>query len=249
VRYDLIDYQRAAAADCLQRLRRGRRDWSEDGARSAFALSAITGSGKTVVATAVIEAMLHGSADLGIDADPRAAFLWVTDDPALNRQTRNKMLAASDLLLPGRLIELDNDFLDSTLTAGRVYFLNIQKLAAKAGLAQGGRNLRQFSMWEVLGHTITGGNVDLYLVLDEAHRGMRTKAADRRSIVQRIIGGQPGVNPPVPMVWGISATIARFNTAMEGSTNRTMYEAVQVDVDRVRASGLVKDEIVLDEPD
>ncbi len=107
MRYDLIDYQRAAAVDCLQRLGRGRRDWTEHGARSAFALSAITGSGKTVIATAVIEAMLHGSSDLGVDPDPHAAFLWVTDDPALNRQTRNKMLAASDLLQPGRLLELD----------------------------------------------------------------------------------------------------------------------------------------------
>ncbi len=139
--------------------------------------------------------------------------------------------------------------MESTLSAGRVYFLNIQKLGANAGLAQGDRNLRQFSMWEVLAHTITGGNVDLYVVLDEAHRGMRTKAADRRSIVQRVIGGQPGVSPPAPAVWGISATIARFNSAMEGTTNRAMYEPVQVDIDRVRASGLVKDEIVLDEPD
>ena len=201
-----------------------------------------------MIATAVIEAILHGSSDLGMDADRQAAFLWVTDDPALNRQTRNKMLASSDLLQPARLVVLDNGFLDSTLSAGRVYFLNVQKLSKTSGLAQGGRNLRQHSMWEVLANTINGGGVDLYLVLDEAHRGMRP-ASDRKTIVQRLIAGGRGSNPPIPVVWGISATIDRFTTAMQGVTGRTMYPFVEVDVDKVRASGLVKDEIGIDEPD
>ncbi len=120
MRYDLIDYQRTAAVDVLNRLARARRDWHEDRSLSAFALCAITGAGKTVVATAVIEAAIYRSADLDVAQDPRATFLWVTDDPALNRQTRNKMLAASDLLDPKRLVVLDNDFLDRELHAGRV---------------------------------------------------------------------------------------------------------------------------------
>jgi hypothetical protein len=247
MKYELFDYQRAAAVDCLDRLVRGRND-KDQGYLSSFALSAITGSGKTVIATAVIEGLLHGSADLEVEADPRATFLWVTDDPALNNQTRNKMLQASDLLQPARLRILDNDFLDSELSPGRVYFLNIQKLSKNAGLAQGGRNLRQHSMWDVLANTINGNSSDLYLVLDEAHRGMKPPR-DRTSIVQRIISGEAGSNPPVPVVWGISATIDRFAAAMKGISGRTEYPFVQVDIDKVRASGLVKDEIGLDEPD
>lgn len=247
MRYGLFDYQREAAAGCLERLRRARRDWQEDGNRSGFALSAITGAGKTVIATAAIEAILHGSTDLDTEADGRKTFLWVTDDPSLNRQTRNKMLAGSDLLAPAQLVVLDNDFLDPVLNARRVYFLNIQKLSKTSGLAQGGRNLRQHSMWEVLANTINGGNVDLCLVLDEAHRGMRP-ANDRPTIVQRLIGGEAGFNPPVPAVWGISATVDRFTAAMSGASDRTMYPFVKVDIERVRASGLVKDEIGLDEP-
>jgi hypothetical protein len=248
MRYDLIDYQREAAVEVLKRLARGRRDWIEDRSLSAFALSAITGAGKTVIATAVIEAMIYGSADLGVDQDTRATFLWVTDDPALNRQTRNKMLAGSDLLDPNRLIVLDNDFLEPDLRPGRVYFLNIQKLSKASGLAHGGNNLRQYSMWEVIGNTIAADGTDLYLVLDEAHRGMQ-QAADRNTIVHRIIGGQKDSNPPVPVTWGISATIERFTTAMAGTKDRTTYPPVAVDVDKVRASGIVKDQIDLDEPD
>jgi len=247
VRYELFDYQREAAVGCVKALARAGNDWANDH-RSSFALSAITGAGKTVIATAVIEALIHGSADLGVDPDPRAAFLWVTDDPALNRQTRNKMLACSDLLQPSRLVILDDGFSNDELEAGRVYFLNVQKLSKTAWLSQGGTNRRQHSFWDILAHTIERGTTDLYVVLDEAHRGMKTTRG-RKTIVRKIIEGQSGAWPPAPVVWGISATIERFETAMEGKTDRTDYPPVQVDTAKVRASGLVKDEIGLDEPD
>ncbi len=247
MRYELMDYQRSAAIDVLNRLSRARRDWT-DGERSSFALSAITGSGKTVVATAAIEAMLFGSADLGVDPDPQATFLWITDDPALNRQTRNRMLAASDLLAPRALVEVDEAYLNPVLEPNRVYFLNIQKLSRKSRLVQSGTNLRQASFWEVLTNTISGGKSTLYLILDEAHRGMK-RTTDRRTIVQRLIQGEPGSNPPVPVVWGISATIDRFTTAMGETPDRTGYPHVVVDIDKVRVSGLVKDEIGLEQPD
>src|ERR1019366_10752673 len=221
MRYELLDYQREAALDVLECLGRGRNDWTQHRSHSAFALNAITAAGKTVIASAVIEAMVYGSSDLAVDRDDRATFLWVTDDPALNRQTRNRMLDASDLLQPRQLVVLENDFSDPVLRPSTVYFLNIQKLSKKSGLAQGGGDQREYSMWDVLAHTIEGDSADLYLVLDEAHRGM-TPAADRKTIVQRIISGQAGANPPVPVVWGISATVARFTKAMEGA-RRTRY--------------------------
>lgn len=247
MRYELMDYQRSAAIDVLNRLARARRDWA-DGERSSFALSAITGSGKTVIATAAIEATLFGSADLGVDPDPSATFLWITDDPALNRQTRNRMLDASDLLAPKTLVEIDDGYLNTELLANRVYFLNIQKLSKSSRLTQSGTNLRQASFWDVLTNTISGGSTTLYLILDEAHRGMK-RVADRKTIVQRLIHGEAGSNPPVPVVWGISATIERFTTAMGETPDRTGYPHVSVDIDKVRTSGLVKDEIGLEQPD
>ncbi|MGH9166206.1 MAG: DEAD/DEAH box helicase [Acidimicrobiales bacterium] len=247
MRYDLFDYQREAAVLVLKRLDVAGDLWASHDTRSSFALSAVTGSGKTVIAAAVIEAMVHGSADLGAEVDPRAAFLWVTDDPALNRQTRKRMIEASDLLHPNQLIVVDNDFLERDLRAGRVYFLNVQKLSKNSGLATGGNNLRETSMWEVIANTVNSGGVDLYLVLDEAHKGMKLER-DRSTIVQRIINGQADSNPAVPVVWGISATIDRFRTTMAGISDRTTLPPVEVDLAKVRASGLVKDQILLDEP-
>ncbi|MBE3065500.1 MAG: DEAD/DEAH box helicase family protein [Spirochaetes bacterium] len=248
MRYELIDYQREAAIVLVERLRLARDLWASSKIPSSFALSAITGAGKTVIAAAVIEALIHGSSDLGAEADPKATFLWITDDPALNRQTRNKMLDSSDLLLPKTLIEVDEGFLEEELTPRRLYFLNTQKLSKTSRLVQSATNQRQLSFWEVLVRTINGEKANLYLILDEAHRGMK-RAADRTTIVQRLIHGEKGSNPAVPVVWGISATIDRFTKAMGETKDRTVFPHIIVDVERVRASGLVKDAIGLDQPD
>ena len=247
MRYELRDYQRDAAIEILKRLRRSRRDLDE-GDRSSFALSAITGSGKTVIATAVIEALLFGSTDLDTDADWPVTLLWITDDPALNRQTRGRMEDASELLGPWSLRVIDESFPDADLSPGTVYFLNTQKLSRTSRLAQSGTNAREFSFWDILRNTIRGDRTDLVMVLDEAHRGMR-RSSDRQTIVRRLIQGEPGSNPPVPIVWGISATIDRFTRAMGEVTDRISRPNVAVDIERVRASGLVKDEIGLDQPD
>ena len=248
MRYELRDYQRDAAKEILKRLQQTRRDWVVDRDRSSFALSAITGSGKTVIATAVIEALLFGSSDLGTEAEPRTSFLWITDDPALNRQTRARMQDSSELLTPWSLPEVDEAFPDADLASGRVYFLNTQKLSRTSRLAQSGTNARESSFWDVLRNTIQGGRTDLVMVLDEAHRGMK-RTADRKTIVHRLIQGESGSNPPMPIVWGISATIERFTRAMGEVTDRTSRPNVVVDIERVRASGLVKDEIGLYQPD
>jgi hypothetical protein len=247
MRYELRDYQRDAAIEILKRLRTSLRDLG-DGERSSFALSAITGSGKTVIATAVIEALLFGSTDLEADPDPRVSFLWITDDPALNRQTRARMFDASELMTSFALREVDEAFQDADLAPRTVYFLNTQKLSKSSRLAQGGTNAREFSFWDVLRNTIRGGQTNLVMVLDEAHRGMK-RSADRQTIVRRLIHGEAGSNPPMPIVWGISATIERFNRAMGEITDRISRPNVVVDIERIRASGLVKDEIGLDQPD
>ena len=233
MRYELRDYQRHGAIEVLRRLRQARNDLA-DGERSSFALSAITGSGKTVIATAVIEALLLGSTDLDTDPDPRVSFLWITDDPALNRQTRGRMLDASELLTPWQLREVDESYPDSDLAPGRVHFLNTQKLSRTSRLAQGGTNAREFSFWDILRNTVAGGTTDLVMVLDEAHRGMR-RAADRQTLVRRLIHGESGSSPPMPIVWGISATIDRFTRAMGEVTDRVSRPNVVVDIERVRA--------------
>ena len=266
MRYTLKDYQNDAVADVLARLKWARDDWHQRKSPVAFSLTATTGAGKTVMAASVIEALFDGNPDYDFELDPGAVVLWFTDDPSLNEQTRFRLLDAADQIAHSRLVVIENSFNQEKLEPGNVYFLNAQKLGKKSLLVRGAPestqeeaqylpmpmpDARAFTMWDTLANTIADDHLTLYLILDEAHRGMKAPStrdrAEKATIVQRLVNGANGV-PPVPIVWGISATVERFNEAMAQADNRTSYSPVVVDPARVQDSGLLKDDIRLDFP-
>ena len=57
--------------------------------KSNILLIGPTGSGKTVIANALFERILEG--DETREGDSTATFLWITDQPDLNEQTRRKL--------------------------------------------------------------------------------------------------------------------------------------------------------------
>lgn len=269
MKFTLKDYQDAAVRDVLSNLRKARRRWHEESDKHAFSLAATTGAGKTVMAAAAFEALFHGDDNFDFEADPGAVVIWFSDDPALNEQTRFRLLEASDRLEFTDLVVVQNTFNREKFEAGKVYFLNTQKLSKKSRLVRGhdpeeGRvqhgelfpemrpDLRSHTIWDTIQNTIEDPSLTLYLVLDEAHRGMGnpTMAAqqDKSTIVKRLINGAGSV-PAIPVVWGISATVERFNVAMAGAEGRGTLPNVVVDSGRVQESGLLKDTIILDIPD
>jgi type III restriction enzyme len=263
MRYTLKDYQEDAVADVLDNLRKSARDWRQDRDTSAFSLTATTGSGKTVMAAAVIEALFAGNVDNDFAPDPGAVVLWFTDSPPLNQQTRFRLMTASDRIGSSRLEIIGNRFSQEKLEPGKVYFLNSQKLSKNSLLVRGApqadaddpqyalENMpppddRAHTMWDILRNTIEDENLTLYLILDEAHRGMKPDR-ERGTTVQRLINGKDGT-PALPIVLGISATVERFNKAMERQQGRNIRPPVVVDPARVQESGLLKDDIRLDFP-
>ena len=58
--YTLKDYQVGAVAGVLDNLTQARTLYKQFGSKSRFALSAVTGAGKTVMAAAAFEALFHG---------------------------------------------------------------------------------------------------------------------------------------------------------------------------------------------
>lgn len=245
--FTLKDYQSEAVRQILTALGRSRKDWHQYEDRSAFALSATTGSGKTVIAAAVIEALLHGSDDFEVEPDRSAVFLWVSKDPALNEQTRGRFIECADRIPPGDLVLLDKTYAEESLETGTVYFINPQKLSKTADFVKH-TDERKVTFWEILANTIGDGSKTLYMVLDEAHEGMKEPSGDDQTIVQRIIRGD-GANPAMPIVWGISATVDRFNEAMEKADQFTKRPNVVIDPKDVQASGLLKNSLALDIPD
>ncbi|MEZ0470094.1 DEAD/DEAH box helicase [Luteimonas salinilitoris] len=269
MKFTLKDYQRDAVRDALANLRKARRLWHAEADKSAFSLTAVTGAGKTVMAAAAFEALFHGDDEFDFDADPSAVVIWFSDDPSLNEQTRFRLMEASDRINHTDLVVVENNFNRPKFEAGKIYFLNTQKLGknsllvrghdqeeleAKAGelLPETRPDLRSYTMWDTIQNTIEDSDLTLYLVLDEAHRGMGTPTTAnqnaKNTIVQRLINGSGGV-PGIPVVWGISATVERFNKAIEFAGRHIKLPNVVVDSTQVQESGLIKDTILLDIPD
>src|SRR3954463_14674209 len=120
--FDLKDYQRDAVADVLYEISEGVTRFENAERFTAISLSAPTGAGKTVIATAVIERLLFG--DEATEPNLDATFLWVTDDPSLNQQTLRKMLVSSDKIEPQHVKIVDPTLDQRSLDSRRVYFVH-----------------------------------------------------------------------------------------------------------------------------
>lgn len=259
MRYTLKDYQADAVRETLGRLEQARDMYHRYGSLSQFSLAATTGAGKTVMAASIIESLFFGSDEFDFPADPGAVVLWFSDSPDLNEQSRTRIQSAASEL-DSRLRVIESTFSEQALRPGNVYFLNTQKLSKNSRLVRGERepapgqdwlfqprpDQMQSSIYDVIRNTVENEDLTLYFVLDEAHRGMK-QFKERETIVQRLINGGQG-SPPMPVVFGISATVERFTEAMAKVTNRTALPPVEVDSALVQASGLLKDDIVLTIP-
>jgi type III restriction enzyme len=269
LKFTLKDYQADAVRDALSNLKKARKYWHNEADKTAFSLTAVTGAGKTVMAASAFESLFHGNDDFEFDADPGAVVIWFSDDPALNEQTRFRLMEASDRLNHTDMEVIENTFNQPKLAANKIYFLNTQKLNKNSLLVRGHDleemearaseflpelrpDLRSYTIWDTIQNTIEDPELTLYLVLDEAHRGMGNPNAaaqnTKSTIVQRLINGSNNV-PGVPVVWGISATVERFNKAIGGAVSRIKLPDVVVDSVKVQESGLIKDTILLDIPD
>lgn len=246
MKFKLRGYQAVAKRDVLEDISEALERYVETAGErvTAVQLTAPTGSGKTVIASAVIEAALFGSEDFPPNSD--WTFLWISDDPSLNQQTARKFLTASDKISHGTIEIIEPSFDQKVLDPGKVYFLNVQKLNSSARLSkEGGGDLREYSFWSTLTNTIDMRPDKLVIMIDEAHVGMRTERS-RDTIVSRIIGGAKTGRPAAPVIVGITATPKRFEKAMDAIERRV--RATRIGVDQVQSSGLLKDGLVLASP-
>lgn len=267
MKFTLKDYQDDAVQDALINLKKAQKRWHEDGDKHAFSLTATTGAGKTVMAAAVFEALFYGNDDYDFEPDPGAVVIWFSDDPSLNEQSRFRLTQASDKLTVSDVLNVGSTFSREKFEPGKIYFLNTQKLSKNSLLVRGHDSndpaletangqrimpdMRSHTIWDTIQNTIDDPNLTLYLILDEAHRGMkegRTRGDNKPTIVKQLINGTGGV-AGIPVVWGISATVERFNEAIKGMESRATLPNVVVNSKLVQESGLLKDTINLDVPD
>lgn len=246
MKLELKGFQDAAVRKMCRDLDFARRE-TRGGQSQALILSSPTGSGKTVTLAALMERVLQGYE--GQAAVPRATFLWISDSPELNQQSRDKLIRASTALRPDRLVLVDSSFDQEQFTTDHVYFLNTQKLGRDKLLTVRGDE-RDFTIWQTVANTIKARPDSFFLIIDEAHRGMDASAIERnraQTIVQKFLLGNPTTEmPAAPIVVGMSATPQRFHDLMAGSGR--VPRITEIKPDDVRDSGLLKDRIVVYHP-
>jgi type III restriction enzyme len=244
---ELFPFQRQAVNDLRFRTAMALNNYRMLRVPQVVSLQAPTGSGKTIIMSALIEDIYFGSDNF--TEQPEAIFVWLSDSPQLNEQSKQKIeLKADKIRLDQCVVISDESFDKEVLEDGHIYFLNTQKLG-KAGNLSHHSDTRQYTIWETIENTTKQKADRLYFIIDEAHRGMQGRAAGTATtIMQRFIkGSQPHKLSPVPVVIGMSATAARFN-ALVGDTSSTLQKVV-VSPAQVRASGLLKDRIVITYPE
>lgn len=260
MKVNLISFQdkavkelRVDIADALDTYRRRQKT-------QVVSLQAPTGAGKTIIAAALIESIYYGMTlpdGNTFDEQPEAIFVWLSDSPELNAQSKQKIELKTDKLRFGQCVTISEESFDmEMLEDGHVYFLNTQKISRSGKLTQHSDD-RQYTIWETLDNTIQNKADRLYFIIDEAHRGAKSQreAGTDTTIMQRFIKGyeytENGIRRKMrsmPVVLGISATAERFNTLIGNTANVGLQKYV-VSVDEVRSSGLLKDRIVITYPE
>lgn len=217
------------------------------GNRSVISLQAPTGSGKTIIMASLIESIYCGTENFS--EEPDAIFLWLSDSPALNEQSKQKIDTKADKIRMNQcVIVSDESFDQKVFDDGQIYFLNTQKLSRSGNLSRHS-DLRQYTIWETIENTAREKPDKLYFIIDEAHRGMQgISAGNATTIMQRFIKGSPEHKlSPLPVVIGMSATSERFN-ALAGNTSSSLQRVI-VNPSDVRDSGLLKERIILTYPE
>lgn len=242
----LFDFQETTLAELRAKLIR---NWPYATVANpqAISFSAPTGAGKTIMMTALFEQLLFGCEDMEARSD--TVVLWVSDMPELNEQTRLKIEGKSDRIRVRQLVTIDSSFDAERLEGGRIYFINTQKLGADKVLTRKGDG-RQYSLWETFSNTAKAAPDRLLVVIDEAHRGMKTPRAAQlaQTLMQRfLLGSSEDGMVRMPLVVGLSATPQRFEALLAGTTH-TVHK-VYVPVEEVRRSGLLKERVVIDHPE
>ncbi len=246
MKVELFPFQKKALADLRMYAAEALGAYRRTHSPQVISFTAPTGAGKTIIMASLIESILFGDEQYPDQKD--AIIVWLSDSPQLNEQSKQKIEAKADKIALGRCVTIRDESFDlEVLEDGHVYFLNTQKLGKSSNLTKHSDS-RQFTIWETLANTAREKSDRLYVIIDEAHRGMQGREANRATtIMQKFLKGSSDDRiSPMPVVIGMSATSERFDTLVKGTTSSTHYAVVKAE--DVRASGLLKDRIVITYP-
>ena len=251
MKVELFPFQRIALARLRQSVAVAMGNYKATNVPQVVSYTAPTGAGKTIIMAALVESIYYGDDNYSDQND--AIFVWLSDSPQLNEQSRIKMETKAEKCF-GRCVTITDEAFDQEiLEDGHIYFLNTQKLGKNSNLTRRS-DVRQHTIWETLANTAREKSDRLYFIIDEAHRGAQksTDLAKATTIMQKFLRGSAADKlPPMPVVIGMTATAERFNRLAQDlqAITQSSIHTIVTTTDDVRASGLLKDRIVITYPE
>lgn len=239
--FKLLPYQDEVLNESILRL-----DINDDDIKRplAMVLKSPTGSGKTIMMTAIAEAVFAYSKE--------RIILWLSDSPDLNEQSKKKIINASlpDIINPSILETVHKDSFTG-FNKGGFYFINYGKLSSSSKLAKPHERMGNKSIWDHL-EELDGNNVIVFI--DEAHKGTKVnndkkvdaddkslKDNERRTIIDQLL-----VKINAKRVLGVSATTGDLNTFIE-KKNYHVHTKTVAPSDVIK-SGVIKSSLSIKSP-
>ena len=138
MKVDLISFQDKAVKDLRVDIADALDNYRKRGKTQVVSLQAPTGAGKTIIAAALIEGIYNGMSfpdGTAYAEQPDAIFVWLSDSPELNLQSKEKIELKTSKLRYGQCVTISEESFDmEMLEDGHIYFLNTQKISRSGKL-------------------------------------------------------------------------------------------------------------------
>ena len=110
MKVELLPFQRRAVDDLRVRVANALNSYKMTKVPQVVSLQAPTGSGKTIIMAALIEDIYFGTERF--TEQPDAIFVWLSDSPALNEQSKQKIDLKADRVRFGQCVTIEDSSFD-----------------------------------------------------------------------------------------------------------------------------------------
>ena len=173
MKVELFPFQKRALSDLRMKTSEAIGGYKRTHSNQVVSFTAPTGAGKTIIMASLIESIYFG--DVDYPEQPEAIFIWLSDSPQLNEQSKLKIDLKADRIRLGQCVTINDDSFDQELLDdGHIYFLNTQKLSMSSNLTKHS-DTRQYTIWETLANTAREKSDRLYVIIDDERVIIRTK--------------------------------------------------------------------------